>query len=136
MTFLRTIFCIEDDNEILNSEILEQEILQCVLSLKNGKAAGDDKIINEYIKTTVHIFMPIYLKLFNKVLNSGCIPDAWLQGIIKHVFKNKGDAEKPENYRPITILSCLSKLFTSILNLRLTKYLETNEILNENQAGF
>ena len=129
-------FSIEDDNEILNSEILEQEILQCVRSLKNGKAAGDDKIINEYIKTTVHIFMPIYLKLFNKVLNSGCIPDEWLQGIIKPVFKNKGDAEKPENYRPITILSCLSKLFTSILNLRLTKYLETNEILNENQAGF
>ena len=85
-------FCIEDDNEILNIEILEQEILQCVQSLKNGKAAGDDKIINEYIKTTVYIFMPIYVKLFNKVLNSWCIPDTWLQGIIKPVFKNNGDA--------------------------------------------
>ena len=41
-----------------------------------------------------------------------------------------------ENYRTITILSCLSKMFTSILNLRLTKYLETNEIFNENQAGY
>ena len=44
--------------------------------------------------------------------------------------------DKPENYRPITILSCISKPFTSVLNLRLTKYLEGNDILNENQSGF
>ena len=56
-------FCIEDDNKILNSDILEQEILQYVWSFKNRKAAWDDKIINAYIKTTVHIFMRIYLKL-------------------------------------------------------------------------
>ena len=43
---------------------------------------------------------------------------------------------KPENFRPITILSCLSKLFTSILNNRLTKFLDTYDALNENQAGF
>ncbi len=40
------------------------------------------------------------------------------------------------NYRPITILSCLGKLFTSIINQRLTSFLEINGLLNENQAGF
>ena len=44
--------------------------------------------------------------------------------------------KKSENYRPITILSCFSKLFTAVLNTRLTKYVTDNEILEENQAGF
>ena len=42
----------------------------------------------------------------------------------------------PENYRPITILSCFGKLFTSVLNLRLNDFVEHNDSLEENQAGF
>ena len=46
------------------------------------------------------------------------------------------DPKNVNNYRPITILSCLGKLFTSVLNSRLTAFLDSNEILLENQAGF
>ena len=42
----------------------------------------------------------------------------------------------PENYRPITLLSCLGKLFTAVLNERLNKFLNYNSILLQNQAGF
>ena len=42
----------------------------------------------------------------------------------------------PKNYRPITILSCLGKLFTAVLSERLTKYSDDFFILNENQCGF
>lgn len=59
-----------------------------------------------------------------------------VEGVIIPIYKNKGYPECPENYRPITLLSCLGKLFTSILNNRLSKFLENNEILSENQAGF
>ena len=54
----------------------------------------------------------------------------------KNVYKNKGDKSEPKNYRPITLLSCLGKIFTSILNSRLCKYLDELLIINENQAGF
>ena len=47
------------------------------------------------------------------------------------IYKNKGDRLTPQNYRPITILSCLGKLFTPILNGRINYYLEN---LSENQA--
>ena len=57
-------------------------------------------------------------------------------GIIKPIYKNKGDNKVPENYRPISILSCLGKLLTSILNLRVTKYVEYYDILGEEQLGF
>ena len=129
-------FCLEDDDVILNSKIQEDEILHCINSLKNGKSAGDDRILNEYLKSTKTIFLPVYKKLFNNILNTGIIPESWLNGIIKPIFKNKGSPLDTGNYRPITILSCLGKLFTSILNSRLTKFLDENILLNENQAGF
>ena len=56
--------------------------------------------------------------------------------MIKPIYKNKGDPLNPENYRPITLLSCLWKLFTSIINERLNLFLNENNILLENQAGF
>ena len=80
--------------------------------------------------------MPLYNKLFNCVLDTGFIPTTWLEGVVIPIFKNKGDPKSPSNYRPITILSCLGKLFTAILNNRLTAFLDNNKILEENQAGF
>ena len=64
------------------------------------------------------------------------LPDSWLEGVIWPIYKIKGDSKSPENYRPITILSCVGKLFTSILNARLNKFLDAHSILEVNQAGF
>ena len=125
-----------DNNDILNIPITENEINLAIRNLKSGKSAGLDGIVNEYIKTTAHFTMPLYTKLFNIIFETGILPDSWLEGRIIPIFKNKGDHSNPENYRPITILSCLSKVFTSVLNNRLTKYLDSTGGLNENQAGF
>ena len=126
---------LNDENQILNSYITREEISTCIKNLKAGKSPGEDKILNEYIKSTKDIFLPLYEKIFNKVFDSGYLPDSWLEGTIKPIYKNKGNSMQPQNYRPITILSCVGKLFTSILNNRLTRFLNNDNILSENQAG-
>lgn len=123
-------------NEIINDDITECEIYKCIKGLKNGKASGDDLIINEYIKSTSRMLMPIYVKLFNIIFNTGNVPETWLVGNIIPFYKNKGEKCDPKNYRPITILSCLGKLFTSVLNNRLNDFVENSLLLNENQSGF
>ncbi len=55
---------------------------------------------------------------------------------VPSLVKNKGSASDPDNYRGISVLSCFSKLFTLLINDRLTKYLDCLGILEENQAGF
>ena len=80
--------------------------------------------------------LPLYNSFFNLILETGILPDSWLEGIIKPIYKNKGDPLQPQNYRPITILSCFGKLFTAVLNSRLNKFLNCHDILEENQAGF
>ena len=127
-----TIFSSED----INREITTDEILKAVKGLKNNKSPGIDDIINEQIKNSITIMMKIYLKLFNAVFNSGVIPESWTLGIIKPIYKNKGDPQQPENYRPISLLSCLGKLFTCIINNRLKTYSENEDLINETQAGF
>lgn len=127
---------LQNGEEQLNCMFTENEIEKHISCLKNSKAPSpSDNVINEYIKSTASKMVPIYANLFNRVLNTGIIPDCWLEGYIVPVFK-KGDPKEPNNYRPITLLSCLGKLFTSILNTRLTTFIEEINLLNENQAGF
>ena len=46
----------------------------------------------------------------------------WVSETIKPFYKNKGDQFNPNNYRPITIVSCFEKLFTTVLNARLSEF--------------
>ena len=73
---------------------------------------------------------------YSTSFDSGFVPDSWTLDDILPIYKNKGNIRHPENYRPITILSCFGKLFTSILNTRITKYIEENENINSCQTGF
>jgi len=56
--------------------------------------------------------------------------------VINKIYKNKGSKLDPKNYRPITPLSCIRKISTSLLDDRLNVYFEQFTIVNENQAGF
>ena len=123
-------------NNEINGNITENEILSATKLLKNNKSSGLDNILNEYIKSTIHVMIPIYKKLFNLILDTGIVPESWTCGVIKPIFKNKGDPSDPSNYRPITLLSCFGKLFTAIINTRLKKYAENFERISFSQAGF
>ena len=76
-------------------------------------------------------------KLFNFCLTHSLVPSDWLKVLIAPIPKGAGkDPCVPLNYRAITLLSCASKTYTSILNKRISNYLETVNILTEEQSGF
>ena len=93
-------------------------------------------IINEFFKFSTKPLLSIIVKLFNVVLESGIVPMDWTIGLICPLYKKKGNPSDPNNYRGITLLSCLGKLFTAVLNERLTSYLEDNNMIGDEQAGF
>lgn len=126
----------ENASEFLNQPFTQHEIDKCIRKLKNSKSPGLDCNLNEYIKLTKNEMLPVYEALFNIILETGIIPEEWTIGKIKPIYKNKGDTTDPNNYRPITLLSCLGKLFTFLLSERLSAFVEENQILQENQAGF
>ena len=73
--------------------------------------------------------------LFNKIFELGYFPKSWSDGFIVPIYK-KGDKNEPSNYRGITLLSTLGKLFTRILNNRLNEWAENYNVYIEAQAGF
>ena len=123
-------------NDEINRLFTLEEIMPIVRKLKNNKAHGVDNIINEFLKNCPPCVMSLVVKLFNLVLNTGFIPTNWCIGIIVPLYKNKGSVDDPDNYRGITLLSCLGKLFTAVIDSRLTAYLEKAGMLGDEQAGF
>ena len=93
-------------------------------------------ILNELIKHCPDELIDVIVLFFNIVLETGIIPADWTIGIIKVLYKNKGDINDINNYRGITLLSCIGKLFTSVINERLYNYLTHTNILGNEQAGF
>ena len=123
-------------NDELNKDFSVNEIQMLITKLKSGKACGIDLIRNEFLKNCPSEMIEIITLLFNIVLQSGIIPSDWCIGMIMPLFKNKGSHNDPDNYRGITLLSCIGKLFTAAINYRLTNYLEQTGSIGDEQAGF
>lgn len=81
--------------------------------MKTNKTPGVDNILNEVLKFGEDPLKGHLIKLFNSILNSGVYPTLWSFGLIVPIHK-KDDPCKAENYRGITLLSSLSKLFIII----------------------
>ena len=78
----------------------------------------------KHSSTSLHNTM---IKLFNMILKHEILPTNWALGIISPIFK-KGIDDDKDNYRGITISSNLGKLFTRIMNKRLTSFLIENDL--------
>ena len=84
-------------------------------------------------------FYRCFIAFFNEAVQfcilSGFFPDTWSTGCIIPIFK-KGDCNDTNNNRGITLISCMGKLFTSVLNARLLKWESENNIITDAQFGF
>ena len=116
----------------INGQITADEISKSVKDLKMEKTCYHDNIINEYMQSSAYLLIPIDVKFFNCIL----VPGIWLSGNIIPILKNKGKSSDPKHYRLISFLSCLGKLFTSILNKRLNADSDEFVLINESQVGF
>ena len=124
-----------DENDVFNQPFTLEEITCALKKLKNNKAHGIDGIKNEFIKHCPANILSIIVDTFNVILSTG-IPTEWCLGIICPIYKKKGSTDNPDNYRGITLLSAMSKLFTSCINRRLYDYVENEYVLGNEQAGF
>ena len=118
---------------ILNKSFTIDEINIVIKKLKSNKSVSLDLISNEMLKNSSTDMRKLILKLFNHCLDHGAYP--WSESITTPLHK-KGDLENPDNYRAITLGSCLGKLFASALLERLISYREIHCPDPPNQLGF
>ena len=121
--------------EYLDRPITLDEVLFAIRKLKNNKASGQDGLIGEFFKHLSDTAMTFLVKLFNNLFDKVIYPDNWTESIILPLFK-KGDVNNTHNYRGISLSDVISKMYSSIINKRLTEWVRVCNITGEMQAGF
>ena len=123
------------EDRVLDREIEREEIAVCVRKLKNNKTGGSDGLVGELLKYGGSGMIDLLQQLFAVVWREEFVPPQWREGLIVNLFK-KGDKEDPGNYRGITLLSVVGKVFCKVLNNRLVQHFDKGGVLHEGQAGF
>jgi hypothetical protein len=121
----------------IEADITEDEVRQAVNALRDRKATGVDHIPAELLKRGGDGIITTLTLLFNLFLHHEYTPRQWNRGEVVPILKGQQlDRTSPTSYRPITLLTHISKVFTSIINNRLTEWCERQGVLHESQAGF
>ncbi|CAF4821678.1 unnamed protein product [Pieris macdunnoughi] len=112
---------------------MQEETEKAIDTQKNYKTPGPDGISNEILKQTKVAVAPILTEIFNYVINTEIIPKQWTESIIILIFK-KGNHCDIGNYRPISLMSNIYKIFAKIILERIGRKLDEQQPIE--QAGF
>ena len=122
--------------EYMNNPFTINELEKCLTVLNNCKSPGPDLITNEMLKHLGLKAKKVLLKIFNNSLQRGTVPQVWKEANMIPIHKKGKSKDNVKNYRFISLTSCVGKVMERLINSRLTWYLEENQLLDSNQAGF
>ena len=108
-------------NHKITHTISKKEIIEATKSQKNDKSTGNDWIPAEIFKQNIDEWATYLEKYFNNI-NNGEMPDLWKQGVVILIPKT-GDKRNINNYRPITLLNSIYKIWATIITNKLKPYM-------------
>ena len=123
------------DKERMNCIFNKEYISKLIDKLKNKASYGHDNISNKLIKSAKEVLVEPLTLLVNQMLKSGHFPSELNISRVKPLFKN-GDPAMFSNYRPISLLPSMSKIFEYVIFYQLFDYMCTNNLLTIEQFGF
>ena len=122
-------------NSIFVNPVTECEMTDVIKGLRNNSSPGWDGIKTDVIKEVCDIIVKPLTHIINMSLNQGVVPDAIKVARVVPIYK-AGDHKQIVNYRPVSVLTCLSKVFERLVYNRLIGFIDRYSIFNEGQFGF
>jgi hypothetical protein len=117
------------------AQVTMSEVEEALNSMSATSSPGYNGIHPKVLKLVPEVFLPIFTDLFNCCIKCGVIPDDFKFAIVIPLFK-KGDPADINNYRGISILPFLAKLFEKLIANQIKKYFESNNLFYSGQHGF
>ena len=117
------------------SEILPLDVHRILSMPKTSKATGHDRISPKLLKYCADIVAKSLTVIFIKSIEMGVFPDDFKVACVSPIHKS-GSKSESSNYRPISVLTIISKTFEKLISKQLTVYLESNKLPSVYQAGF
>ena len=133
----------------LDKPITREEVFGAIRDLRVGSAPGEDGLLPSVLKHAADAVNNGKLRsdrghnsvvtgltmVFNFMFDQGVWPERWGSGVIVPIHKHDSRLD-PSNYRPITLLSVLGKLFGRVINTRLSNFSEATDSVCDEQGGF
>jgi len=116
-------------------EVDQAFVLKMLEQTNANKAPGVDKLPGIFIKDGASLLAAPITQLINLSISSSTFPDPFKIAKLVALYK-KGCKTDPKNYRPVSLLPLLSKIFEKVVHLQTEKFLSENNILYKNQSGF
>ena len=117
------------------SAIMTDKLSSTLNKMKTSHGSGHDGIASFYLKIAMPVVGGSLCDLFNKSLFAGKFPEDWKIARIAPIFKS-GAKDERSNYRPISVLPFISRLFEKLIFNQFYEYLDANKSLYEHQSGF
>ena len=124
-----------NDNSMYLASCNEVEVNNILHSLKTKYSTGPDQISNVFLKLVAPAIIPKLTEIFNKAMQDSIFPKCLKDAKIVPLYKG-GDKQVLGNYRPISLLNCLSKVFERILHKRIYSFFMSQRLFNDRQFGF
>ena len=115
--------------------ITDDEVLKLLLKLNVNKSAGIDNVGPRILKLSAPVVYKSIAYLVNLSIRQNIFPDKLKEAKITPIFK-KGDKSTPGNYRPISILPTISKLFEKHMASQIREFINHFDLLQKEQSGF
>ena len=128
----------EDDNfpeGISNIAATHDEVHDLLKCIDPSKSTGPDGVSPRLLREAGASIVPSLTRLINLSLSSATVPDSWKLANVIPLFK-KGDHSEVNNYRPVSLLSCVSKLLERVVFKYVFNYLRDSNFLSKHQSGF
>lgn len=126
----------ENDRSLFLKPVNAEEILELRKRIKNKHSSGDDEIPTSLIRQIIPAIIDVLCHVINNSLKEGIFPDSLKLAAIRPLYKNKGDKNLLDNYRPISLLSGFSKLFEIVMCTRIMDFMNDCNVFSDNQHGY
>lgn len=111
------------------------QVRRCVQDMRGGSAPGVDGFSTLTLKNNIYYLLRPLMHIVNLSITSGVFPSSFKLAKVTPIFKT-GEKSNVNNYRPISLLSVISKVLEKLVKLQLQNFLESNKILSNCQFGF
>ena len=113
----------------------ENDILKIICALQVGKSSGHDEISAKILKWCLPYIIAPLVSIFNALMKLGSYPDVFKLAKVTALFKG-GIESEADNYRPISVLPILNKVFEKVIHNQLIDFLSLHNVLSNQQFGF
>ena len=117
-------------------EVDENDIIKEIAALADKSSCGYDEISSILLKKIANSIKPILTLIINQSLSTGIFPTKLKLAKVLPLFKNKGDCHLFDNYRPISLLPTISKIFEKVVHKQLYDYFTENNLFYKSQYGY